>query len=138
MGEGKLSIGLLKDVVDLFERLQSIVMLTDVQKNEIIENVSAAVLETEKVFGKRGDGSRHITKNDKVGDAWRIAGVSITKYLPDEHLGIWLQNKGEAWVNPHKWSSDVLEENNLEIEKIKERIKRLTANRRKFFRPKDI
>ena len=103
-------------------------------KTLIIESVSSAVLETEKVFG----GRRHISKNDNVAEAWRKAGVSIVKYLPNEHLGIWLQNKGEAWANPNKWGPEILEENNLQIEQIKNRIARLVGNRSKIFRPKNI
>ena len=138
MTNGQLSIGLLKDVADLIERLQSTVMFTESEKNEIIDNVSAAVFQTEAVFGKRKNGSRHISRNTTVGEAWRKAGVSIVKYLQNEHLGTWLQNKGEAWVNPHKWTTEILEKNNLQIEEIKKRIERLTTTRRKFFRPKDI
>ncbi|MBE0391304.1 hypothetical protein [Flavobacterium sp. PL002] len=138
MADGTLSIGLLKDVADLFERLQSTIMLTASEKNEIIESVSVAVLLTEGVFGKRKNGSRHITQNPEVAEAWRKAGISIIKYLPNEHLGTWLQNKGEAWANPHKWEAGILEKNNLQIEEIKKRIPQMTSTRRKFFRPKDI
>ncbi len=138
MADGQLSIGLLNDVADLFERLQSTFMLTESEKNEIIENVSVAVSITEGVFGKRKDGSRHITQNLAVAEAWRKAGVSIIKYLPNEHLGTWLQNKGEAWANPHKWDAKILEENNLQIEQIKIRISQITSIKRKIFRPKDI
>lgn len=138
MADGTLSLGLLKDVADLFERMQSMIILTTSEKNEIIENVSAAVLITEGVFGKRKDGSRYISQNLEVAEAWRKAGVSIIKYLPNEHLGTWLQNKGEAWANPHKWKSEILKNNNLQIEEIKKRITQITSTRRKFFRPKDL
>lgn len=136
MADGQLSLGLLKDIFDLFDRFQSTLMLTKKEKDEIIESVLNAVIKTEIVFGKSN--SRKIIQDDKVAQAWCDAGKAIIKYLPDEHLGIWLQNKGEAWANPNKWPSEVLDENKIQIEQIKERVQIMTKTRRKYFRPKDI
>jgi GTP cyclohydrolase II len=135
MADGQLSLGLLKDVTNLFEKIQSTVMLTSKQTEEIIEYVFDAALLTEAVFGKAK--SRQVTQNDEVAKAWSKAGRTIIKYLPDEGLGIWLQNKGEAWANPDKWPTDTLEENRLQIEQIKLRVMTLTKTKRKFFRPKN-
>lgn len=136
MADGYLSLGLLKDVVDLFERLQSTVMLTKEERNEILESVQNAVIETELVFGKSK--SRKVVQDENVAKAWSKAGQTILKHLPNEDLGNWLQNKGEACANPDKWSSAVLKENRLQIEEIKERVKLLTKTKRKIFRPDGI
>jgi hypothetical protein len=100
MTDGHLSSGFLKDVADLFEKFQSSVMLTGRERNEIIDAVYDAVIETEIVFGKAK--SRKVVQNNKVAKAWNNAGKTIIKYLPEEELGHWLQNKGEAWANPDK------------------------------------
>lgn len=135
MVDGQLSLGLLKDVTNLFEKFQSTVMLTGNQSDEIIEYVFEAALLTETVFGLAK--SRQITQNEKVAKAWSKAGRTILKYLPDEGIGIWLQNKGEAWANPDKWPAETLEKNRLQIEQIKQRVLALTKTKRKFFRPKN-
>jgi hypothetical protein len=136
MADGQLSAGLLKDVADLFEKLQSSFMLTEKERNEIIDAVYDAVIITEIFFGKAK--SRKVVQNNKVAKAWNNAGKTIIKYLPAEELGHLLQIKGEAWANPDKWSSDILRKNNLQIEQIKDRLKLLTSTKRKFFRPTDI
>ncbi len=52
------------------------------------------------------------------------ASIVISKYLPEEKLANSLRIKGEAWVNIHKWSEDHLENENIKIEQIYERLKR--------------
>ena len=135
MAEFKL--GILTDVLDLFERLEAIVLITETQKTEIIESVSNAIQATEKEFGKRTDGTRNIGQNESVGDAWHKASVAIQKYLPKEKLAKSLRIKGEAWINMHKWSEEQLNNENIKIEEIYERLEKLTSTRRKFFRPND-
>jgi|GEM_PF-6001161 len=135
MAEFKL--GILTDVLDLFERLEAIVLITEAQKTEIIESVSDAIQATEKEFGKRTDGSRDIGQNESVGDAWHNASVTIKKYLPQEKLARSLRMKGEAWINMYKWSEAELYNENIKIEEIYERLEKLTSTRRKIFRPKD-
>lgn len=132
MAEFKL--GLLTDVLDLFERIESIILISEPQKNEIIDSVTDAMQLTEKEFGERPDGSRQIGHNEIVGDAWNKASKTISKYLPDEKLANSLRIKGEAWVNIHKWSETQLENENIKIEQIYERLNKLTSSRRKFFR----
>lgn len=90
---------LLDGIIKLFDNIQSAVMLTKQQTNEIYEAVYTAIMETEKVFGRKG-GERRIIRNEEIADVWKKAGIAIKKYLPDENLGIWLINKGEAWANP--------------------------------------
>jgi len=133
MAEFKL--GLLTDLLDLYERLESYARLTRSEKNEITEAVSNAIQITETEFGTREDGSRDIGFNPKVGDAWHRASLTISKYLPNEKLSRSLRMKGEAWVNMHKWSSDQLKNENIEIEKINERLEKMTSISRKFLRP---
>ncbi|WP_166921810.1 hypothetical protein [Flavobacterium poyangense] len=135
MAEFKL--GLLTDLLDMYERLESYVFLTVEEKREIIESVSDAIQITEEEFGERIDGSRNIGHNTNVGDAWHKASKTIEKYLQGEKLAKSLSMKGEAWVNMHKWSSEQLENEDIEIEQIKERLEKMTSIRRKFRRPKD-
>lgn len=135
MAEFKL--GLLTDLLDMYERLESYVFLTVEEKREIMESVSDAIQITEEEFGKRIDDSRTIGYNTNVGDAWHKASKIIKKYLQGEKLAKSLRMKGEAWVNLHKWSSEQLENEGIEIEQINERLEKMTSIRRKFLRPKE-
>jgi hypothetical protein len=133
MADGNLSLGMLNDLLDLYKRIESSIVLTAEEKFEINEAVSKAVIKTESVFGKAKN--RLVVQNDEVAEAWRIAGTTLIRYLPQEQLGGWLQNKGEAWANPEKWSPELLTQNNLQIEQIKKRVTAITGTRRKFLRP---
>jgi len=135
MSEGGINIILLKDMIDLFERFASFVWLTDKERVEIIDKVNAAIYITENVFGQRIDQSRLPERNEIVAKAWSEAGAAIRKYLPDEHIGIYLQNKSEAWQNPSKWSSDELEDMGLNINDIKSKILLITNKHRLKIKP---
>jgi hypothetical protein len=132
MNSGQLANGLLSDVIGAFDRIQSVIILTDLEKNEIVDAVSKAIIETEIVFGEAK--SRKISRNPDVARLWHTAGTVIIKYLPNEHLGVWLQNKGEAWANPERWSEELLDSNGMKLEEIKKRLNVLTRNRSKLFR----
>lgn len=133
MAEFKL--GLLTDLLDLYERIESYAILTRDEKYEIIEAVNTAIQITETEFGKRADGARNIGLNQEVGNKWHAASLIIAKYLPHEKLGRSLRMKGEAWVNIHKWSDQDIKNENINLEQIKERLEKMTSIKRKFLRP---
>lgn len=133
MGEFKLN--LLNEILDFIERIESKMILTQAQIGEIVDSVDNAIKLTEKVFGQQ-KGDRSFSHNPEVADAWHHAGTTIRKFLPSNKFARSLQMKGEAWSNIYKWSSEDLENQNLKIEEIKDRLENFLSIRRKYLRPK--
>jgi hypothetical protein len=118
------STTLLNDVLS-FLGVFSKFILSEEEKKEILVSVNKAAQLTEDFFYKKGN--RKIERNTEIAKAWIEAGLLIQQKLPSEPLGIWLQNKGEAYLNPKLWSEEELSQNNLEIEQIKKRIREINS-----------
>jgi hypothetical protein len=110
---------LLNDVLSLLGVFNKFI-LSEEEKKEILVSINKATQLTEDFFYKKGN--RNIERNIKISKAWIKAGLLIQQKLPNEPLGIWLQNKGEAYLNPKLWPEEELSQNNLEIKEIKKRI----------------
>jgi hypothetical protein len=113
------STTLLNDVLSLLEVFSKFI-LSEEEKKEILVSINKAAQLTEDFFYKKGN--RNIERNIKISKAWIKAGLLIQQKLPSEPLGIWMQNKGEAYLNPELWPEEELSQNNLEINEIKKRI----------------
>jgi hypothetical protein len=120
---------LLEDVISFF-KISKKILLNKEDKEEIINAVTNAVLLTEDFF--YNNGNRKVERNKKVAEAWINAGRILQIKLPRENIGYWLQNKGEAYLNPELWSEKVLEENKLQIEEIKKQIQKINKSLIKF------
>ena len=111
------STSLFIDLTSLLSKLTNHVILSEKDKLEINEVITNAIKLTEDFFYLKGN--RNIERNVAIADAWINAGKVLQNILPKENIGIWLHNKGEAYLNPNKWTEQELVENKLQIEEIK-------------------